>query len=161
MTCLYVALMVVFLSTVVEGATIIRLDHFADVSKMVSLYRTEKKLTRKGEERVLWTLSIADWRTPAQAERINNMMKNELLKDMTFKSVDEVRAAVPKAVEFYNKRRPHMSIDMMTPEEARQYSGPIEKRWRSYREEAMAKNNPAIGLPYASVQGLTGGRSPD
>ena len=46
---------------------------------------------------------------------------------MTFKSMDEVRAAVTKAVEFYNKRRPHMSIDMMTPEETRQYSSPIEK----------------------------------
>jgi transposase InsO family protein len=90
----------------------------------------------------------------AQAECINNTMKNELLKGMTFKSVDEVRAAVAKAVEFYNKRRPHMSIDMMTPLEARQYSGPIEKRWRSYREEALAKTNPAIGLSYAPVQGF-------
>ena len=96
----------------------------------------------------------------AQAERINNTMKNELLKDMTFRSVGEVRAAVTKAVEFYNKRRPHMSIDMMTPAEARLCSGPIEKRWRSYREEAIAKNNPALGLPNAPVQGVPSGLRP-
>lgn len=76
-------------------------------------------------------------------------------KGSTFRSLDEVRDAVAKAVEFYNKRRPHMSIDMMTPVEARQYSGLMVKRWRSYREEAIAKNNPTIGLPDTSVQGLT------
>jgi transposase InsO family protein len=96
----------------------------------------------------------------AQAERINNTMKNELLKGMTFRSVDDVRAAVAKAVEFYNKRRPHMSIDMMTSAEARQYSGPIEKRWHSYREEAISKNNPTMGLPDASVQGSPFGLRP-
>ena len=96
----------------------------------------------------------------AQAERINNTMKNELLKGMTFKSIDEVREAVSKAVEFYNERRPHMSINMMTPAEARRHSGPIKKRWRSYREEAIAKNNPAWGLPADPGQGSPSGLRP-
>ena len=54
----------------------------------------------------------------AQAERINNTMKNELLKRKIFTSVEQVRTAVAGAVEFYNNRRPHMSLGMMTPVEA-------------------------------------------
>lgn len=38
----------------------------------------------------------------AQAERINNTMKNELLKDMRFTSIEEVIRAVARAVDFYN-----------------------------------------------------------
>ena len=48
----------------------------------------------------------------AQAERINNTMKNELLKDKVFTNLSDVIAAVALAVDFYNNRRPHMSIGM-------------------------------------------------
>ena len=51
----------------------------------------------------------------AQAERINNTMKNELLKEMVFKSIQEVIGAVAVAVDFYNNRRPYMSLGMRTP----------------------------------------------
>ena len=70
-----------------------------------------------------------------QAERINNTMKNELLKDMRFMSLVEVVAAVSAAAFFYNEERPHMSIDMMTPREAAKCTGELNKRWTSYRQE--------------------------
>ena len=54
----------------------------------------------------------------AQAEHINNTMKNELLKDKVFNTIEEVIAAIALAVDFYNNRRPHMSVGMMTPAEA-------------------------------------------
>ena len=40
-------------------------------------------------------------------------MSNELLKGKVFRSIEEVIAAVALAVDFYNDRRPHMSIGMM------------------------------------------------
>lgn len=88
----------------------------------------------------------------AQAERINNTMKNELLLGMRFCSIEEVRAAVSKAVAFYNLERPHMSLDMMTPAQVASCSGELKKRWRSYRLEAIRnaqKNSdiPENGLP--------------
>lgn len=70
-----------------------------------------------------------------QAERINNTMKNELLKDMRFTCIDGVIAAVSAAVDFYNEERPHMSIDMMTPREAANCTGGLKKYWTSYREQ--------------------------
>ena len=69
-----------------------------------------------------------------QAERINNTMKNELLKGMRFTSLAEVIGAVAPAVTFYNEERPHMSIDMMTPKEAAACTGELKKHWTSYRE---------------------------
>lgn len=74
-----------------------------------------------------------------QAERINNTLKNELFYGRRFSTIAEVRTSVNIAVEFYNKNRPHMSIDMMTPLEASLCQGRLKKRWYSYRESAIRK----------------------
>lgn len=58
-----------------------------------------------------------------QAERINETIKNQLLKDMKFHSLEEVENAVNKAIDFYNNRRPHDSLDGLTPMEALAYVG--------------------------------------
>lgn len=78
----------------------------------------------------------------AMAERVNSTIKNELLKGLRFNCIRQVTDALSVAIEFYNTRRPHMSLNMMTPEEAAQINGEIHKWWHSYREEAI-KNNRA------------------
>ena len=77
----------------------------------------------------------------AQAERINNTMKNELLRGMRFTSISEVIVAISAAVAFYNEQRPHMSIDMMTPRQAASCSGELKKRWTSYREQHIKETS--------------------
>lgn len=77
----------------------------------------------------------------AVAERVNNTIKNELLKGMEFHSVSEVRAAVKAAVDFYNNERPHLSLDGMTPSQAAACQGELRKRWESYRERAIKRQN--------------------
>lgn len=93
----------------------------------------------------------------AQAERINNTMKNELLKDKVFHSIGEVTAAVALAVDFYNNRRPHMSIGMMTPAEAAESTGDRDMKWTSYRHLAIKSRDsldiPENSLPLAACQG--------
>jgi transposase InsO family protein len=74
-----------------------------------------------------------------QAERVNSTIKNELFYGRRFRSLAEVRAGVDAAVEFYNRSRPHMSIDMMTPREASLCQGKLKKKWHSYREAAINK----------------------
>lgn len=74
-----------------------------------------------------------------QAERINNTLKNELFYGRRFSTIAEVRTNLNIAVEFYNKNRPHMSIDMMTPQEASLCQGRLKKRWHSYRDSAISK----------------------
>ena len=100
----------------------------------------------------------------AQAERINNTMKNELLKGMRFTNIDEVIAAVARAVDFYNNERPHMSIDMMTPATAAFCEGEIKKRWVSLRERAIREKQtleiPENSLPLSDGQGSPSGLRP-
>lgn len=100
----------------------------------------------------------------AQAERINNTMKNELLKGKVFRSIEEVIAAVALAVDFYNNRRPHMSIGMMTPTEASESTGDRDMRWKSYRHLAIkSRDNLEISensLPLPECQGAPSGLRP-
>lgn len=100
----------------------------------------------------------------AQAERINNTMKNELLKDMRFNCIEEVTLAVARAVDFYNNERPHMSIDMKTPAMAALCEGEIKKRWFGHREKAIreqaALEIPKNSLPLPAVQGVPSGLRP-
>ena len=100
----------------------------------------------------------------AQAERINNTMKNELLRGMRFTNIDEVIAAVARAVDFYNNERPHMSIDMMTPATAAFCEGEIKKRWVSLRERAIREKQaleiPENSLPLSDGQGSPSGLRP-
>ena len=74
-----------------------------------------------------------------EAERINNTLKNELLKDMIFHNLEEVRLAMASAVAFYNRERPHRSIEMLTPIEAAARTGRFKRGWKSYRELAIEK----------------------
>jgi len=73
----------------------------------------------------------------AVAERQNNTIKNELLKDFKFHSIGEVRRALKNAIEFYNNERPHMSLNNMTPRQAARCKGKIQKKWISYREQHL------------------------
>ena len=123
------------------------------------------KLLNDNSVRISMT-ECGDPKDNAQAERINNTMKNELLKDMRFRNIEEVKVAVANAVDFYNNERPHMSINMMTPSQATVCEGEIKKWWVSYRVKAIKEKLtdleiPENSLPLSAVQGLTGGRSPE
>ena len=73
----------------------------------------------------------------AVAERVNGIVKNELLQGMSFFSIQEVRKALKAAIDFYNNERPHMSLDWRTPAEAALCTGELKKKWTSYRENAI------------------------
>ena len=73
----------------------------------------------------------------AVAERINGIIKNELLMGMSFFSVEDVRKSLEVAINFYNNERPHMSLDWKTPAEAALCTGELKKKWTSYRENAI------------------------
>ncbi|MCD7900675.1 MAG: transposase [Bacteroides sp.] len=48
--------------------------------------------------------------------------------------MEQVSLKVSQAVDFYNNQRPHRSLDMMTPRKAREKTGIIKKRWKSYKD---------------------------
>jgi len=94
------------------------------------------KLLQDNDIRISMTES-GDPKDNAQAERINNTMKNELLAGKEFHDISEVIAAVAVAVDFYNNRRPHMSVGMLPPAQAAQLQGDRDMKWKSQRIEAI------------------------
>jgi putative transposase len=53
----------------------------------------------------------------AMAERVNGILKQEYELDYTFKTKEQARVAFYQAVNLYNTRRPHMSLDYQFPAE--------------------------------------------
>lgn len=96
---------------------------------------------KKNEIRISMTES-GDPKDNAIAERVNGILKTEFLNHHTFESIEQVREIVDHAVEFYNTQRPHRSLDMLTPRQAAEKTGKINKRWLSYKDkyrEAMVE----------------------
>lgn len=79
------------------------------------------------------------------AERVNGTMKEELLRP-GYPTHTEAKAAIRKAIQIYNEKRPHRSINMMVPEEAHQMTGTLRKHWKKnkYREQAIFQKNTTI-----------------
>lgn len=56
----------------------------------------------------------------AIAERVNGIIKSEWLYVMQRpKDIRQAREVLEKIIDFYNTRRPHMSINMKTPSQMR------------------------------------------
>jgi len=54
----------------------------------------------------------------AKAERINGILKQEYGLRMSFRTKKQAIASIDQAVMLYNTRRPHLSLNYKTPEEA-------------------------------------------
>jgi putative transposase len=76
-----------------------------------------------------------DPRDNAIAERVNGILKQELLKEM-YPGFKQAKQAVAEAIDIYNHQRLHSSIDMLTPEQAHAKTGEIRRRWKSYYKQA-------------------------
>lgn len=70
----------------------------------------------------------------AIAERVNGILKTEFLNHYQYENITQLRRRVEQAIGFYNKQRPHRSLDMMTPVEVREKTGAIKKRWTCYKD---------------------------
>ena len=66
----------------------------------------------------------------AIAERVNGILKTELELDQNFKNYGQAVAATHRAVDLYNRVRPHMSCDNLTPQQAHLTQGGLKKRWK-------------------------------
>lgn len=67
----------------------------------------------------------------AIAERVNGILKQEYL-ETKYNNISEAKRAVEEAVDLYNNKRPHSSIDMLTPSEAHNRTGELKRRWKNY-----------------------------
>jgi putative transposase len=68
---------------------------------------------------------------PAIAERVNGILKEELLADH-YPNLAMAKKGIAQAIPIYNSLRPHSSCDMLTPQQAHQQSGDLRRRWKNY-----------------------------
>lgn len=66
----------------------------------------------------------------AVAERINGILKDEYLLGINFKTKSIARTACRQAVHYYNTDRPHLSLDMKTPDDV--FYAAVKKRPKCY-----------------------------
>ena len=72
-----------------------------------------------------------DPRENAVAERVNGILKTELLEEV-FADFATAQHAVAVACSTYNHLRPHNSIDNLKPVDAHLKNGELNKRWKNY-----------------------------
>lgn len=66
----------------------------------------------------------------ALAERVNQTIKEEMLQNRGFPTVEAAQAGVKRAIDSYNTLRPHGSCNYYTPKQAHQMQGELGRRWR-------------------------------
>ena len=72
-----------------------------------------------------------DPRENALAERVNGILKDELL-EIRYPSFAQAQVAIAAAISTYNFQRPHSSVDMLTPVAAHSRTGELKKHWKNY-----------------------------
>ena len=75
----------------------------------------------------------------AVAERINKTIKEEFTTDrqINFTNIVEAKTEIKKFITFYNNKRPHRSIEWLTPNEAHQQTGALKRIWKSYNKAKL------------------------
>lgn len=74
----------------------------------------------------------------AMAERVNGILKTELLQKK-YESRQQAVKAIDKAIKIYNNKRPHLSIEMLTPEQAHKTKGELKMMWKKKHYSAPFK----------------------
>ncbi|AYL94633.1 IS3 family transposase [Mucilaginibacter celer] len=85
-----------------------------------------------------------DPRDNAIAERVNGILKMELLKP-SFIDIEDARTAVTQAVNIYNYLRPHSSISMLTPALVHTRKFKLKRLWRNNYKSKPAKREETAG----------------
>lgn len=78
----------------------------------------------------------------AVAERIHKTIKEEFTNErqMNFSSIIQATKEIEKYIEFYNKERPHRSVDWLTPNEAHIQTRQLERKWKTYYKTYRLEN---------------------
>lgn len=72
----------------------------------------------------------------AIAERINGILKNELMPNMNIENLEHAQKLFKEIVLIYNNERPHLSIALLTPNQAHQLDGKLKRYWKCYYKKA-------------------------
>lgn len=72
----------------------------------------------------------------ALAERKNGILKNEFYPKRIYQNHREAKKVLGSNIQIYNNKRPHLSLDYLTPAVAHHITGPINKKWKEYPKKS-------------------------
>ena len=75
------------------------------------------------------------------AERINGIIKEEYLKHKDIQNQMKALEVLQQSVQLYNNERPHLSNNFLTPKQAHQLTGKLNKQWKNYYHKKTAPVN--------------------
>jgi len=71
------------------------------------------------------------------AERVNGILKGEYLNYEISRHGILTHKLLKDSIQKYNESRPHLSCDMLTPEQAHIKSGNLKRRWKNYYRKSV------------------------
>jgi transposase InsO family protein len=91
------------------------------------------KLLQKNDIKISMT-QTGDPKENAIAERVNKTIKGEFTTEnqIHFKDVETAKTAIKINIDYYNQKRPHRSVEMLTPNAAHQHKGELKRQWKTY-----------------------------
>jgi putative transposase len=91
------------------------------------------KLLQKAEVEISMT-QTGDPKENAIAERVNKTIKGEFTTEdqIHFKDVETAKTEIKINIDYYNQRRPHRSVEMLTPNVAHKHKGELKRQWKTY-----------------------------
>ena len=63
--------------------------------------------------------------------------KEEFTNDrqINFCNIEQAKSEIKKFIGFYNRQRPHRSVQWLTPNEAYKYTDTLRRVWKTYRRK--------------------------
>jgi len=74
------------------------------------------------------------------AERINGIIKHEYLKHHGLSNLQQTNDMLNQIVESYNQRRPHLSIQMNTPNRVHRQKLQVNRQWKKSKRTPTIVN---------------------
>lgn len=91
------------------------------------------KLLQKAGVEISMT-QTGDPKENAIAERVNKTIKGEFTTEdqIHFKEVETAKKEIKINIDYYNQKRPHRSVEMLTPNVAHKHKGELKRQWKTY-----------------------------
>jgi len=79
----------------------------------------------------------------AVAERIHKTIKEEFTeqRQISFSNLATAKSEIRKYIDFYNQKRPHRSVEWLTPNEAHKCVGELKRVWKSYYNQSPKRGD--------------------
>lgn len=77
-----------------------------------------------------------------KAERINGIIKNEYLSAQTINNLQHAFKLTSNVITVYNHQRPHLSCNMLTPQQIHEHNHKPERLWKTYYRKKTNIVNP-------------------